>query len=68
MLCSLKCIIISGILHTAAGKRYEAAETVYESEQDEYDDATTKFYKARMKRTHTTAASGRTPIYGKNIR
>lgn len=52
-----------GILHTA-GKQYAHSETVYENRnEEEEDDSQTKFYKARMKRTHTTAASGRTPIY-----
>jgi hypothetical protein len=45
-----------GILHTS-GKHYHTAETVYESQED---DAQTKFYKARMHRSKTTA-TGRTP-------
>lgn len=47
-----------GIIHTASEK-YAAKQPTPEEEED---DPTTRFYKARMKKEHATA-TGRTPIY-----
>lgn len=49
-----------GILHKA-GERYQNHEHTKEEEED---DPTTRFYKARMKNEHSrNTATGRTPIY-----
>jgi DnaJ homolog subfamily C member 30 len=47
-----------GIIHTA-GEKYAQQPPTPEEEEN---DPTTRFYKARMKKEHTTA-TGRTPIY-----
>ena len=47
-----------GIIHTA-GERYAQKQPTMEEEEN---DPTTRFYKARMKKEHATA-TGRTPIY-----
>lgn len=52
----LKKLYDKGMLNTA-GEKYQNHEP-----PPEEDDATTRFYKARMKKEHRTA-TGRTPIY-----
>jgi DnaJ homolog subfamily C member 30 len=47
-----------GIIHTA-GEKYAQKQPAAEEEEN---DPTTRFYKARMKKEHATA-TGRTPIY-----
>lgn len=49
-----------GMIHNATGQNFENVR--HEKTAMEEDDPTTRFYKARMKKEHTTA-TGRTPIY-----
>lgn len=53
-----------GMIHTA-GEKFENVR--HEKTAMEEDDPTTRFYKARMKKEHTTA-TGRTPIYDFDVR
>lgn len=45
-----------------AGERFENENFRHDKTAREEDDPTTRFYKARMRKEHTTA-TGRTPIY-----
>lgn len=49
-----------------AGERFEN-DNFREKTASEEDDPTTRFYKARMKKEHSTA-TGRTPIYDFDVR
>lgn len=52
-----------GIVHTAGPQHAQDVRDVGQDLEFEEDDAQTKFYKSRFKKSKVTDAAGRTPIY-----